>query len=375
MKLVTTEKTHNGHLAKGCIECILGKKSVLFITGKCHYKCFYCPISDDKRNIDIVKINEFVVKKPDTPEGIQEVIAEINMCSSVGVGITGGDPLADMKRTCMYIKALKKEFGKKFHIHLYTSLPFLTKERLKNLEEAGLDEIRFHIDIDNEPSWETIELVKECGLIIGIEIPVLPGKKDLLEKLLKYIKTTDFIKFVNLNELEYSDISEMTLTEKGYLVKNSLSYGITNSEETAKELVKYGKSIDLAVHYCSASFKDRVQLGNRLRRRAENAALPLDIVDEDGLLTRGEIRLEIIDKKKLEEMASQLQEEFGIPEELLFVEIERLLIAPWILKEMVSEIIDDIETFPWQKDVEISIVKEYPTSDHFLVEKEVLLRK
>ena len=43
-----------GNLAKGCKQCVKGEKTVLFITGKCSLRCFYCPISDQKKNKDVI---------------------------------------------------------------------------------------------------------------------------------------------------------------------------------------------------------------------------------------------------------------------------------------------------------------------------------
>ncbi|MFP3348773.1 MAG: radical SAM protein, partial [Thermoproteus sp.] len=35
---------HSGPLAKGCDMCLVGAKAVIFITGLCRYRCFYCPV-------------------------------------------------------------------------------------------------------------------------------------------------------------------------------------------------------------------------------------------------------------------------------------------------------------------------------------------
>ena len=91
-----------GSLPKGCRLCAAGKKSVFFITGVCNAGCFFCPISEQKKNNDVIFINERPVKKNN------DVIGEINACRSEGVGITGGDPLARIDRTCAYIRKLKE---------------------------------------------------------------------------------------------------------------------------------------------------------------------------------------------------------------------------------------------------------------------------
>ena len=51
-----------GNIAKGCQQCVKGQKLVLFVTGICPRKCYYCPISDKKYQHDVVYANEKPVK-------------------------------------------------------------------------------------------------------------------------------------------------------------------------------------------------------------------------------------------------------------------------------------------------------------------------
>jgi len=375
LKIKSCKKIHYGELAEGCKECILGRKSVLFITGKCHYQCFYCPISDDKRMVDIVKINEKIIHDPDENTGFEEIVREIKLCNSWGVGITGGDPLLVVERTSRYIRSLKKEFGKKFHTHLYTSLQCVTSERLNEVVRAGLDEIRFHVPIEDKTFWSRLELAKDNILKRGVEIPAIPGTKSLLKELLDYIKSLGFISFVNINELEFSDVSDNQLTDKGFYVKDQLSYAIENSEDLARWAVDYGRSIDLPVHFCSASFKDDIQLRNRLLLRAENIRKPYDDLDDDGLLVRGEIRLNSVglaEEFSLKEVFDTLKEYYEIPDEMIFLDDDRILIAGFILEEIFRDLQDHKEDFLFSDYIEASIIKEYPTDDHLLIEKHPL---
>ncbi|MBU4501349.1 MAG: radical SAM protein, partial [Nanoarchaeota archaeon] len=167
----------SGSLAKGCQLCVKGRKSVLFVTGLCARHCYFCPISNQKRNKDVVYINEWPTKK------VKDIIKEIELCSSKGVGITGGDPLIKIDRVTKLIKKLKKKFGKKFHIHLYTPLNLVNEKSLKKLNDAGLDEIRFHPDIDNDFNWDMINLSRKYKWDIGVEIPAIPKKEKQIKKL------------------------------------------------------------------------------------------------------------------------------------------------------------------------------------------------
>ena len=47
-----------GELPEGCVRCINGEKIVLYTTGSCSVGCSYCPIPDDKQEIDSVFVNE-----------------------------------------------------------------------------------------------------------------------------------------------------------------------------------------------------------------------------------------------------------------------------------------------------------------------------
>ncbi|MFC1705104.1 radical SAM protein, partial [Nanoarchaeota archaeon] len=187
-----------GKLPRGCQLCVQGSKLVLFVTGMCSMKCYYCPISDMKRNKDDTWANEWKIEK------IDDIITEAKLCSAKGAGLTGGDPILKLDRTIKLIKLLKKKFGREFHIHLYTPTKLITEEKLKKLNKAGLDEIRFHPDIENNKEWNRIELAKKLHWSVGVEIPVIPGKAKETKQLIDYLSTIN-INFLNLNELEISD--------------------------------------------------------------------------------------------------------------------------------------------------------------------------
>jgi pyruvate formate-lyase activating enzyme-like uncharacterized protein len=272
-----------GKLAKGCNECVKGNKSVYFITGLCSSDCFFCPISDEKKNKDVIYINEWPTKKT------RDISREIELCSSTGVGMTGGDPLLCMDRTVKAIRLLKKKID--FHIHLYTPLDHVDRKKLARLAAAGLDEIRFHPDIDDDRLWERLELAREFDWDVGIEIPVIPGKLRETKRLLDFIAGK--VDFLNLNELEFSDTNYNRILEHGFKAKDDLSYAVKGSDPMAKALLRYveRKGLKLRVHYCTAKLKDKVQLSGRMKRRSSKASLPFDIVTEDGLLIRGAIYL------------------------------------------------------------------------------------
>lgn len=372
-----------GNLAKGCSLCVEGSKLVLFATGLCPRSCFYCPLSEQKKNRDVVYADEWKIEKD------RDIIAEARSIGAKGASLTGGDPFVVLNRSIRYIRLLKKAFGNKFHIHLYTLPELLTLEKLEKFHDAGLDEIRLHPDIFSKKNWDKIDLVKKFKWKTGVEIPVIPGKKKRIIELIGYF--ADKIDFLNLNELEISDTNANKLLKMGFRCKDEVSYGIKGSEELAFELLKYinKKHPKLNVHYCTATLKDRVQLANRIKRRAKNTAKDYDKITETGMLIRGAIYLPNLKpgfgyRKKLEKILNNkavknrlikkllviknhLKKGFKIKNNLIDVDRQKLRILASV--KAVSEMSKA------KKGLCFAIVEEYPTWDQTEIDIEFLQNK
>ncbi len=362
-----------GNLPKGCQLCVKGEKLVLVVTGICANKCYYCPLSDQKKNKDLVWANEWCIEKN------KNIVEEAVLCSAKGAGFTGGDPLFRLERTIEYIQMLKQFFGKTFHIHLYTPMNLVTKEKVAQLYKAGLDEIRFHPDIDNKEEWEKIKLALKYDWVVGVEIPVIPGKKRKIISLIKYIRKK--VKFLNLNELEISDANANTLVKMKFKVKDQLSYAVKGSEELALQLLKYcsKNAPDLNVHYCTATLKDKVQLANRIKKRAKNIAKKYEKITNEGTIVRGIIYLNNLKpgfgcRKSLQEIknnAEKLKQTIGLLENTKKKVIRKLKISKSMIdidsnklrlttsKIIIKKNASKIKSF----DLAPAIVEEYPTYD------------
>jgi pyruvate formate-lyase activating enzyme-like uncharacterized protein len=356
-----------GDLPEGCRFCRQGAKMVLLITGLCKSNCYYCPLSHEKMGKDVVYANEGMVFGPVKDDQIharEMIVQEARNMNALGTAITGGDPLQVPDRTISLIHLLKNEFGDKHHIHLYTAALF-NPALLRDLEGAGLDEIRFH---PSQNLWNNMPRSDYGGLIkhaldtemsVGVEIPVIPGK-GMFEKtvaLLTYLDRTG-LEFVNLNELEFSETNATALKKKRFRVKNDVSSAVSGSEEMAIDLLEK-TDFDITLHYCSSSFKDRVQLRRRLMRRAKIVQRPFELLTEDGTFLKGVVEC----NKNLMKNKDFLVEDFEIPSHLIHIDLDktRIEIAPWILEEIALEI-----THPCY------IVEEYPTVDRLEVERRPL---
>lgn len=339
-----------GSLAKGCRKCAKGSKLVLFVTGKCVRKCYYCPLSNEKMNKDVIYANEGYIE---TEEGI---LKEARAMRALGTGITGGEPLIVPGRTLGIIKLLKKEFGPNHHIHLYTTGEFEAKY-VKKLEEAGLDEIRFHppyTDWTNEvPKFKkNFELALKSQMDVGIEIPAIPGMENEMISLARtwFEKGMDFL---NLNELEASETNADKIRKKGFEVIPD-TFAIKGSKETAMKVLKALKGHN--INFCSSRYKDAVQLRRRLDRRAKYTKRPYQILTEDSTLFFG-----IVEPGKAAWEDFQLQTRevlrlYEVPRSLFKYNEKRLEIAAWVLEEIYEEFQFNsffVETYPSVDELEV----------------------
>lgn len=347
------DSAYVGKLPEGCKYCREGSKLVLLITGLCPGSCWYCPLSEKKKDKDVLYANE---KQCYT---IEEVLEEAHTIDAEGTGITGGDPLVSDK-TSDHIRALKAEFGENHHIHLYTYTTDIDK--VKNLLDAGLDEIRFHPpmeiwgEIGEGRYAEFLRGLQDLDIDVGIEIPSIPKRREETIHLLKTLGP--WVDFINLNELEFSSTNWEEMVKRGYRQKSDISSAVKGSEELALELLEM--DFGTSVHYCSASFKDGVQLTNRIKRRAENTARPGDIITEEGTLIKG-----VIIAENPDELIEKLKSVYDVPDEMIFYNEKknRIEINMYILEEIYEEL-----------DAECYGVEEYPTADRLEVERWYLQR-
>ena len=266
----------SGTLPRGCQLCVKGEKSVLFVTGLCSRNCFYCPLSDLRKNKDVSYANE---RKFDD---VSQLIKEIKLSNSKGCSLTGGDPLIKLDKTILFAKTLKKEFGKKFHIHIYLSTKLVDEKKLKELSNY-VDEVRFHPNLQNSIDAEIKKISLAKGLWqkknIGIELPMFPNQSNQIFKFIK--KVSPYISFVNFNELEVGEYSEKTMNRKyktnkdGYTVKSSIKSG----EKLIKRLEK--EKLHLNFHLCTAELKNWHQYKNRLKK---HKTFPFSKETQDGTI-------------------------------------------------------------------------------------------
>ena len=359
------ESSYISPMSPGCKMCAQGSKMVVLITGLCSSNCFYCPLSFEKIGKDRIFADEWEL---DNENDVEKLIQEAEYINAEGAGITGGDPLLVWKRTSRYISLLKDIFGQTFHVHLYTA-GVKNTDKIGNLVSSGLDEIRFHPlpkhwdKMDESPTVKGIKNTLQNNVDVAVEIPAIPEMKKQIISLINWADNVG-VKWVNLNELEFSETNAEELIKKGYSVKNDISSAVKNSQKTANDILKQmveKEDFDIGVHYCSSSFKDGIQLRKRIKRRARNIAKSFEIISKDGTLIKGIIYPK--QTNQLNQLYELLKKEFEIPSKYIHInkEKQRIEIAIWIL-EKISENLKKHE-------LECYMIEEYPTADALEVER------
>jgi len=353
--------------AEGCIQCQMGSKLVLFITGKCHWKCDYCPLSENRREAELMFANE----RPCTT--FDEVIEEARAMNATGAGITGGDPLMDREHTIEGIKRLRSAFGPDFHIHMYTSIPF-REEYARCFADAGLDEIRFHLlDLDASRYANVLAACNKAGIEAGIEIPCEPDKEAYLFDLLEKLRGLS-VQFLNLNELEITVGNHGNMETRGFNLSDEITAGAAGSSDLAVKLRDRVMAASLGIpdphdgqirapygfhlKFCTAVYKDAGQLRSRFLRRGEATIAPHEVLTEDGTLIFGIVECE---PEVSEDYLREISEETGLPERFLYYDkIRKRIELPLSTAEDICGSVDApvafVEVHPTYERLEMTIV-------------------
>ena len=332
---------------EGCIQCQMGSKLVLFITGNCHWRCDYCPLSESRRDIDWMYANE---RRCDS---FEDVIDEARTMRATGAGITGGDPLMARERTLEGISRLKEEFGTDFHLHMYTSIAFRPEWAIE-FADAGLDEIRFHLlDLDASKYQNVIAACSEAGMLTGVEVPCEPDKGPELLELLETLREFK-ISFLNLNELEITVGNHDNMELRGFNLSTEITAGAAGSAELAVLMRERVTAAELGVpdptdggqrepygfhlKFCTAVFKDAGQLRRRFLRRGEAVIAPHEVLTEDGTLMFGAIEAS---EESQEDWMRELVSVTGLPRRFLLWDSENSRIEmPLVVAESIASEVD-----------------------------------
>jgi len=264
------------NISTGCKLCGEGSWSCLFINGICNANCFYCPTEQKDESVPTTNTIEFPT--------VKEYIAYIKKFGFKGVSISGGEPFLTFEKSLKYIEAVRNEFGSAMYIWLYTNGILATKEKLLQLKEAGLNEIRFDLSAVN---YKLDALKLAVGILdhVTVEIPAIPEDFEKLKILIQDLKSLG-VNFLNLHQIRCTPFNYKKLIKRGYTFLHGPKIVVLESEFTALRLIQYNieSKINFPINYCSFIYKYRYQNRAARVRHAREICNSYEEITETGLI-------------------------------------------------------------------------------------------
>ena len=284
-------------ISLACLACRTGERTESFITSmQCPHNCFFC-FNPNQPNYEYYRthVNPLV-------DDLQRRYDEGAVYDCLAV--TGGEPLLHLDETLAFLE-LARSLYPDAHLRLYTSGHGFDESIAQRLVDAGLDEIRFSIKLEEGPelldaTYEALETA--VGLIDStmVETPVFPDKLEFMKELL--VRLDDLgVRGINLLELGFPFHNADVLY--GYWYGGGLP--VAGSEDIALDLLDFvaSQKLSLGVHYCS--LENRLT-GQVYRQNSQAAAcFPLRAFSQrDFFLKSAKVFGEAIDvvEKKLVEL-------------------------------------------------------------------------
>jgi pyruvate formate-lyase activating enzyme-like uncharacterized protein len=232
-------------LPAGCRPCLQGRGSNLVMTLKCNRDCFFC--FNPKPRVAGMSVHGRSVRS--FKEGV-ELIASLGLRS---VGISGGEPLLELKKVLALSRALRRRFGRSLRIDLYTNGDLLTVPILKQLRSVGVSGLRVNLaanGYDPAPVKLALGVFKD----VEVEIPMIPEDKGKVLVLLGQLEGLGCGHLI-LHELFASAANVSRMEGRcAHERRSGLTWsGVEASEAAALEVLLAAKKAKkrISVYYCS----------------------------------------------------------------------------------------------------------------------------
>lgn len=256
-------------LSSACLACRKGSGSYTsFLSLQCHRDCYFC-FNPNQEHYDF-----FLDNQRDALAELKEIIKSETPLTHAA--LTGGEPLLFKEQTIAFFSYLHEQ-RPQVHSRLYTAGDPLDKRTLLALKESGLEEIRFSIKIDDEPSriekvLHRIQQAKALLPSVMVEMPVISGTQAQMEQLLLRLDEIG-IDGINLLEFCFPFSQKAEFEKRGFKLKyppyeTYYNYwyagglAIAESEWLCLHLIDFALAhhLHLGVHYCSLENKHTGQI-------------------------------------------------------------------------------------------------------------------
>jgi uncharacterized protein len=257
------------NISPACLACQTGKESLTFILSlQCNRSCYYC-FNPNQEYYDIYKSNQ-----RDAVAEIEEMAA--NRKPLKHIALTGGEPLLHKAESVAFFSAASRLYPKAY-TRLYTCGDLVDEHILAELQQAGLNEIRFSIRLHDlekghRQIYDKIALAKQYIPYVMVEMPVLPGSYDIMTGVLLELERLEIFS-INLLEFCYPFNNPDAFRQRGFRIKTPpfrVLYNywyagglpVAGSERVCLDLLEFAldQGLKLGVHYCSLENKHTGQI-------------------------------------------------------------------------------------------------------------------
>ena len=269
-------KLDMNNLSPGCRICAEGGWSCLFISGRCNCDCFYCPT--DQSELGLPTTNSVAFRHP------ADYVAYLERFGFSGASLSGGEPLLTPGRSLGFLSAIKRHFGDRLHVWLYTNGTLLTEGLVLQLRDAGLDEIRVDIGA-TDYNLKALRLAASRIPTLTVEIPAIPEEVQRLKQLLPALRDAG-VQHLNLHQLRLTPYNYPRLQPRNYRYLHGEKVTVLDSELAALEILHHAltQRIELPLNYCSFVYKNRFQARAARQRNAPFVAKPHEDLTPAGYL-------------------------------------------------------------------------------------------
>jgi len=264
-------------ISSGCVACQTAVGSyTFFISLKCHRNCFFC-FNPNQEEYEHYR------------ENLRDAAAELDALRTgrqrvQHIALTGGEPLLHREETVQFFQRTRRNFPN-VYTRLYTCGDHLDRETLQSFKDAGMNEIRFSIRIEDTKNarrhtYDQIALAREYIPNVMVEMPVLPGALEEMKAVLLELDRLGIFG-INLLELCFPFHNADEYRARAYLIKarpfrvlyNYWYAGglpVAGSETTCLDLIEFAleAKLKLGVHYCSLENKHTGQIYQQDARRS-----------------------------------------------------------------------------------------------------------
>ncbi|WP_070120873.1 radical SAM protein [Bacillus marinisedimentorum] len=255
---------NRNRISSACEACQTGTGSYTsFVSLKCHRDCYFC-FNKNQDNY------HFYLQHTKNVNGELESI--LNQGTKLThLALTGGEPLLHAEEAISFFELANRR-APGVHTRLYTAGDLLTEEILQRLKDAGLNEIRFSIKMEDQHSKQK-HILRQIGLAkkyipdVLVEMPVIPGTGEAMKELLCDLEELGIFG-INLLEFCFPLENPKPFKDRGFSLKNppyevyynfwyAGGLAVAESEALCHELVQFAieQDFEMGVHYCSLENK------------------------------------------------------------------------------------------------------------------------